>query len=82
MIVLAFRSAEAHRQGVGILAAANVPFGAEAPSLDCCSHLIWLFQDDVRSARQREALSRVRSLEPQGRRLPVDLSVPNLATPL
>jgi hypothetical protein len=82
MIVLEFRSAEAFRRGSAILAAVGIPFGAEAPAMDFRPHLIWFFQDDIRSPGQREALVRVRALEPGGRRLTTDFSAPNLAVPL
>lgn len=82
MIVLEFRSAEAFRRGAAILEDVGVPFGAEAPAMDFRPHLIWFFQDDIRSPGQREALVRVRSLEPNSRRWNADFSVPNLAVPL
>jgi hypothetical protein len=82
MIVLEFRSAEAFQRGAAILAAVGVPFGAEAPVMDFRPHLIWFFQDDIRSPGQREALVRVRSLAPGGRRPNADFSAPNLAVPL
>jgi hypothetical protein len=50
--------------------------------MDFRPHLIWFFQDDIRSPGQRDALARVRSLAPNGRRRQADLSEPNLAIPL
>jgi hypothetical protein len=82
MIVLEFRSAEAYRKGAAILAAVGIPFGSEAPAMDYRPHLIWFFQDDIRSPDQREAMIRARSLEPNSRGLKSDFSVPNLAVPL
>ena len=82
MIVLEFHSSEAFRRGTAILAAVGIPFGSEAPTMDFRPHLIWFFQDDIRSPGQRDALVRVRSLALNGRRRHADLSVPNLAIPL
>ena len=82
MIVLEFHSSEAFRRGAAILAAVGIPFGSEGPAMDFRPHLIWFFQDDIRSPGQRDALARVRSLAPNGRRRQADLSEPNLAIPL
>jgi len=83
MIVLEFRLTETFRRAASLLEQVNIPFGAEVSQVEYRPHWVWLFQDDVHSPNQQEALAKARSLEREDRVCTAarTRSAPNLADP-
>ena len=82
MIILEFQCQDFFKNASRLLEACNLPFLSQVSLQEWRPSLIYFFEDEIRTGRQREALKRARDFEREDRRQQNRQELPNLADPI